>query len=244
MAIDNHNKTWARSREKMGNVLRFLKEDTYTDLANLMLLLDFKAPPPLYRVLTKLINMGLIEKHVIESRFGNITLWGITMDGLAVVIKPDDVVFPPRFKPWTLTGWVLEHHLDTQRARLILEKRGATHWINGDRNNFLNQFAVKQRPDGVVTLPNGKRIAVEMERNLKTQRRYQAIMSSHLQAWSGNIWTAVFYILPSKQKKIALMKIFETTQFVIVNNSPVPLEQHHRDVFQFFTLEELKELSL
>jgi hypothetical protein len=246
MAIENHNKTAARSREKMNKILRFLKEETYTDLANLMLLFEseFKTPPPLYRVLEKLIRLGLIEKHIIGSRCGNISLWGITMDGLAVVCKPEDPVFPPNFVPSSVTGFVLEHHLDTQQARVLLEKKGATNWIKGDRKNFLHQFRVKHRPDGVITLPNGKRIAIEMERNLKTPRRYQAIMAGHLLAWSEGVWSGIFYIVPHRQKKIALMKIFETTKCVIVNNSPVTLEQHHRDTFKFFTLDELKAHNL
>ncbi len=45
------------------------------------------------------------------------------MDGLAVVIKSTDAVFPPYFVPSSLTGWALEHHLDTQQARILLEKK-------------------------------------------------------------------------------------------------------------------------
>ncbi len=242
MTIVHHNKTAARSREKMTKVLRLLKEDTWTDLANLMLLFDFKSTTPLYRVLEKLIKLGFIEKHVMESRSGGLSVWGITMDGLAVVIKSTDAVFPPHFVPSSLTGWALEHHLDTQQARILLEKKGATDWINGDHKNFLCQFRVKHRPDGVITLSCGKRIAVEMERNLKTPRRYQAIMASHLMGWSDSVWSSVYYVVPNRQKKIALMKIFETTNQVIVNNSPVTLGRHHRAAFQFFTLDELKTL--
>lgn len=48
---------------------------------------------------------------------------GITSDGLAVVLTPDDKIFPARFEPFRITGWTLEHHLDNQAARLILEKK-------------------------------------------------------------------------------------------------------------------------
>jgi hypothetical protein len=72
-------------------------------------------------------------------------------------------VFPPRFEPARLKGWTLDHHLDNQLVHLMLAQKGATDWINGDRNTFLNQFKVKHRPDGLITLPNGKRIAVETE---------------------------------------------------------------------------------
>jgi hypothetical protein len=48
---------------------------------------------------------------------------GITNDGLAVVITPDDDGFPARFESLKITGWMLEHHLDNQLTRLILERK-------------------------------------------------------------------------------------------------------------------------
>jgi hypothetical protein len=42
------------------------------------------------------------------------------------VLTPDDKIFPARFEPFKNTGWTLEHHLDNQAARLILEKKGAS----------------------------------------------------------------------------------------------------------------------
>jgi gentisate 1,2-dioxygenase len=42
----------------------------------------------------------------------------------------------PRGLNHQITGWTLEHHLDNQAARLILEKKGASGWINGDRTTL------------------------------------------------------------------------------------------------------------
>ncbi|HDX9051753.1 TPA: MobC family replication-relaxation protein [Yersinia enterocolitica] len=232
-----------REKEKILTLLMFLKEETYSDFPTLMFLFNFKTHRVLYSLLKKVTDMGLIQKYVFESRGGNISLWGITNDGLSVVFKPEDGVFPPRFEPTRLKGWMLDHHLDNQAARLALEQKGATEWINGDRNNFLNQFNVKHRPDGLITLPSGQRVAIETERSLKTKARYQQIMTSHLLARTDELWFSVFYILPDIQKKLSLMKIFESIKFVIINSKPIEIETKHRNVFQFFTLDELKELS-
>ena len=244
MSIPYAKDPFNRQKEKIRIILSFLKEETYSDLSTLMLLLKLKSHGHLYRCLTKLTEMKLIQKYIFESRAGNIALWGITNDGLSVVYHPDDGVFPPRFEPTKLKGWTLDHHLDNQLVRLVLEQKGATDWINGDRNNFLNQFNVKHRPDGLITLPNGQRIAIETERSLKTKARYQAIMASHLHARSERLWFAVIYVLPDVQKKLSLMKIFESIPFVIMNGKPESLLPTDRAVFQFFTLDELKELSL
>lgn len=232
-----------RHKEKIHILLNFLKEETYSEFYTLMFLFKFKDYRPLYRLLRKLTADGLIQKYVFESRAGNIALWGITNDGLSVVYHPDDGVFPPRFEPTRLKGWTLDHHLDNQLVRLVLEQKGATDWINGDRNNFLKKFNVKHRPDGLITLPGGQCIAIETERSLKTKARYQAIMASHLHARAERLWFAVLYVLPDVQKKLSLMKIFESIPFVIMNGKPENLLPSHRAVFQFFTLDELKEIS-
>lgn len=182
MLIRSDKERKDRHSEKMVQLLNFLKEETYSDFDTLKQFFRYKAHQPLYLLLNKLEGMGLIQKYVFVSRLGSLTLWGITQDGIAVVLQPEDTIFPARFEPAKLKGWSLNHHLDNQRAHLILAQKGATNWINGDRNTFLNQFKVKHRPDGLITLPNGKRIAIETERSLKTKARYQQIIASHLRA--------------------------------------------------------------
>lgn len=123
MLISTYHERQTRNREKIKQLLNFLKEETYSDFKTLMLLFGFRDHKSLYSLLAKTEKMGLIQKHVLESRTMKISLWGITSDGLAVVLTPDDKIFPARFEPFRITGWTLEHHLDNQAARLILEKK-------------------------------------------------------------------------------------------------------------------------
>lgn len=244
MLLATQSERLKRNHEKMRILLRFLKEEIYSDFKTLMFLFDYKNKMPLYRLLDKVEKIGLIQKHVFESRTSKITLWGITNDGQTVVLTPEDKIFPARFEPSKITGWSLDHHLDNQLARLILEKKGATNWINGDRSTFLSQFNVKHRPDGLISLPDGRVIAIETERRLKTKARYQSIMASHLLARTQSHWFYVFYVVPDEQKKRALKLIFDSVPHVMVNNQHVTLEEKHRNVFRFYTLDELKILEL
>ena len=244
MLISSYQERYARSTEKIRVLLNFLKEETYSDFQIIKLLFDFKSDRPLYRLLEKVEQMGLIQKHVHESRASRISLWGITTDGLAVILTADDNIMPARFEPYRLTGWSLDHHLDNQLVRLTLEKNGATGWINGDRSTFLSQYSVKHRPDGLISLPDGRLIAVETERRIKTKARYQSIMASHLLAISDKKWRYAFYVAPDEAKKRALKIIFDSIASVIVKNQHVQLEAKHRDVFRFYTLDELKNLEL
>jgi hypothetical protein len=173
-----------------------------------------------------------------------ISLWGITSDGLAVVLTHDDAIFPARFEPSKITGWTLEHHLDNQAVRLILEKKGASGWVNGDRTTFHSRYQVSHRPDGLITLPDGTVIAIETERRLKTKARYQSIIASHLLARTRKDWIYVFYIVPDPQKKRAIELLFDSIKYVIVNHQHIPLEARHRHVFRVYTLDELHQLEL
>ncbi|WP_174871400.1 MobC family replication-relaxation protein [Pectobacterium polaris] len=244
MLITAYSERQTRHREKIQRLLNFLKEETYSDFKTLMLLFGFRDHKSLYSLLSKVEGMGLIQKHVLVSRTMKISLWGITSGGLAVVLTPDDALFPARFEPSKITGWTLEHHLDNQTARIILEQKGASGWVNGDRTTFLSRYQVSHRPDGLATLPGGTVIAIETERRLKTRARYQSIIASHLLARTRKQWIYVFYVVPDPQKKRALELLFDSIRHVIINHQHVPLEERHRRVFRIYTFDELKHLSL
>ncbi|QQA77099.1 MULTISPECIES: MobC family replication-relaxation protein [Pectobacterium] len=244
MLISDYRERRERHCEKIQILLNFLKEETYSDFKTLMLLFDYKNHKPLYLLLAKAIDMGFIQKQTFCTRMEKISLWGITNDGLAAVVTPDDEGFPARFEPAKVTSWTLEHHLDNQLARLILEKKGAYGWLHGDRPTFRSHYRTTHRPDGVITLPNGTVIAIETERRLKTKARYQTIITNHLLARTQKHWMYVFYVVPDPQKKLALKLLLNSVRHAIVNHQRIPLEAKHRHVFRVYTFEELKGLEL
>ncbi|MBA0211575.1 MobC family replication-relaxation protein [Pectobacterium brasiliense] len=244
MLISDYRKRRERHCEKIRILLNFLKEETYSDFKTLMLLFDYKNHKPLYLLLAKAIDMGFIQKQTFCTRIEKISLWGITNDGLAAIVTPDDEDFPARFEPAKITAWTLEHHLDNQLARLILEKKGAYGWVSGACATFRSRYQVYHRPDGVITLPDGTVITVETERRLKTKARYQVIITNHLLARTQQHWMYVFYIVPNPQMKRAIELLFNSVKYVIVNRQHIPLEAKHRNVFRVYTVEELKRLAL
>ncbi|MBE5215716.1 molybdopterin-guanine dinucleotide biosynthesis protein MobC [Pectobacterium sp. A535-S3-A17] len=244
MLISDYHKRRARSHEKMRLLLTFLKEETYSDFKTLMLLFDYKNHKPLYLLLAKAIDIGLVQKHEINTRMVKISLWGITNDGLSVVATPHEDGFPARFEPSKVTGWTLMQRLDRQLARLLLEKKGAYGWLSGADSTFRSRYQVYHRPDGVITLPDGTVIAVETERRLKTKARYQTIITNHLLARTQQHWMYVFYIVPNPQMKRAIELLFNSVKYAIVNRQHIRLETKHRHVFRVYTFEELKGLEL
>ncbi|MEH5143228.1 MobC family replication-relaxation protein [Enterobacter cloacae] len=244
MLLSSDNARRERNKEKLLSLLTFLKEETYSDFNTLMMFFGFRGHKSLYTLLNKAIKMGLVIKHEMDLNSHKLSLWGITNDGIAVVYKPGEQFFPQRFEPCRLSGWSLDHHLKNQSIRLILEGKGATDWLHGDRATYRSRYNVKHRPDGLMALPDGRLFAVETELSLKTKRRYQSIMASHLQARTEKHWFYVFYITPDEAKRNALRAMFNSITHVTALNEHVLLEQRHRNVFRFYTIDELKNLEL
>ncbi|WP_210532038.1 MobC family replication-relaxation protein [Pantoea ananatis] len=239
--INDYHQRKERSKEYMLKLLSFLKEETYSDLAILMRVIGMKDRAQFYRFINKMVALGFVRKHVFTSMIGEIALWGITREGLSVVILEEDENVPAWFEPGKLKGWGLEHHLYNQKTRVILEEKGANGWINGDRTTFINSYPkIKHRPDGVITLPNGITVAIETERHPKSPARYNQIMASHLIGRTNKYWMFVFYVVPDAQKKVLLKKYFDGIKTVNAGSSKVEVLSHYRDVFRFFTMDELE----
>lgn len=81
MLISSFHERQTRNIEKIKQLLNFLKEETYSDFNTLMLLFGFRDHKSLYSLLAKTEQMGLIQKHVLESRIMKISLWGSPATG-------------------------------------------------------------------------------------------------------------------------------------------------------------------
>ncbi|WP_203219085.1 MobC family replication-relaxation protein [Vibrio sp. S17_S38] len=221
-------------------VLKFLSQDTFSDFKTLTKITKIKDKGQNSRFIKNMVKKGLILKHEVNFVSNKIALWGITLDGLAIMDEPLLPVFEPsRVRPSTL-----QHHLDNQFVRLTLESKNCTNWINGDRGEFFKKYNIKHRPDGIITLPSGHNVAIETERTLKrNKQRYQSIMTSHLLGRQKKIWHRVFYVVPTSKQKAALQIMFNDIKFVMINGQPVNLEEKHQKTFKFFTYAELENLS-
>nr|VXZ82822.1 Uncharacterised protein [Klebsiella pneumoniae] len=81
MLISSFHERQTRNNKKIKQLLNFLKEETYSDFKTLMQLFGFRDHKSLYSLLAKTERMGLIQKHVLESRTIRISLWGSPATG-------------------------------------------------------------------------------------------------------------------------------------------------------------------
>lgn len=117
MLIKNNHDRQKIRQEKVNKILLFLKQETYTDMRAIMIILNYKSRPPAYRLLRQMVSLGLLIKYEFPLPIGKLSLWGITMDGLSEVYTENDPL-PPIFKPNKLILRKLQRHLDSQNIKL------------------------------------------------------------------------------------------------------------------------------
>lgn len=178
--------------------------------------------------LAALVREGCLksEIHFIASR--KCVLFGITPHGLAAVEKFENLYFE---LGRTNSAYVL-HHLQTQQARLSAEAAG---WKNWQPGKILYNTGLRKVPDAVATDPAGTIVAIEIERHVKTSKRYAEILAAHLISINKKRWREIHYLTPpglSKRLEQAFLKVKK----VKVESKIVQLTDAHYQRFKFFEL--------
>lgn len=218
----------ARAQDKRQAILQFLASgELYTTrsiTAKLLKTSEMSAD----RTLQALLRDGClkIEVHLVNSR--RMAVFGISSHGLALV----DQVDGKEFELGKTNPSYISHHLQTQKARLQADEAGWTSWTPG--KVLYNQGLLKV-PDALGTRPDGVKIALEIERHIKSKKRYESIISAHLQNISQKKFDEVHY-LSEQGLHLKIQAIFESIQYIPVKGERVKLEQKHRDRFKFFDL--------
>ena len=78
-------------------------------------------------------------------------------------------------------------------------------------------------------------MAIEIERTIKTRKRYQAIIREHLTQIRQGGWQVVFYLTPDGMAA-RLKKVFDSIDHVVFDGQRVAIEDAHRKRFRFLDL--------
>jgi len=218
----------SRADAKRELVLQFLASGEVFSTVAILSRVISASPSSTTRTLDYLVRDGALksERHVIQCRHSHI--YGITAHGLGLVGK-----FNVRhFELGKTNTSYISHHIDTQIARLNAEENG---WRNWQPGKSLYGQNLEKVPDAIATNPVEKRVAIEIERHIKTPKRYGEIISAHLQAITQKRWAEVHYICPDNLHQ-KIEAAFTHIDSVLVKGERVPLQQKHRDCFKFFAL--------
>ena len=183
-----------------------------------------------YKTISVLERKRLIKTYYVEDL--RYKIWGITADGLLMSWQEHETMENrPYFQPSKIKPVMMQHHLDLQQARFNAEEAGANNWILGS----LLPRKIGKRPDAVATF-NQQIIAVELERTVKTKKRYEVIFSHYLQEIKKGNYHSIHYVCPNPEFALRLMRLFKLIESVPVAGERVKINDKHRDKFPVFSL--------
>lgn len=184
------------------------------------------------RLLQTLVKEKLIKVDEGIVEHSNLKLYGISAHGIAVTesSNPGCREFPVgRTNP----GYV-QHHIQGQIIRIRAERAGWTNWVPGKLLMVENDKRLKKLPDALVTR-GGRRVAVELERYVKSQKRLADVVGLHLQQIVAKHYDYVYYFVPSVA---AQARAFAKVEFVIVDGNKIKLNETHRARFKVYNLKD------
>lgn len=226
----SHAERTARAQAKAQTVCEFLSSgEIYStpEIIAQLLNLDRSRAVACLKTLEK---QGFVrsEEHYFEGRHQKI--YGVTPQGLALA----DACDHPYFEGGrTNQGWV-PHRLDCQRIRLKAAAAGWTGWTP-ERILRLDK-SLKKIPDSVATNPKGARVAIEIERNVKTQKRYADLLVIYLKLIKAGKFSEVHYIAPEGIEKL-LERTITNIKSVKVGSEVVQITAEHLSKFKFFSFD-------
>lgn len=232
MLIKSYQARQVRIDAKREAILKYLRDEVWSNSENLARVIGVTRTA-IYKTLPKLEKQGYIKSHYVPEMKMNI--WGITQMGLLYSWGNDEVMETRYgFEPSKVKPLMMNHHLDLQLARFNAEHAGWRNWVPG---NQLAKGMVK-RPDAVVDdVSKGHRVAIELERTIKTKKRYEVIFSNYLQAIKRGEYHAVHYVCPDHGFATRLKRMFSLIKSVPVASERVQINEKHMARFPVFSLE-------
>lgn len=231
----------ARAEEKRRKILRLLRLEgwTTTEVVTAMLGIGYSAA---YQALKTMERDGLTTALALfvpgKAGATKMVLHGITSQGLAYAYDLDEA--QDSRSPWEpskTNPLFVPHQVMTQLARVRAEQEG---WKDWRPARALMGLGLPKLPDGEGMSPEGVRVAVEVEREIKTDRRYEAVIGAYIaQMKADGRWQRVDYLCPDADFAARLARIFGQLSQLRLEQPGKPsksgrLEQAHLDRFRFY----------
>lgn len=238
MLIIDKPKQLARIEEKRRTVLRWLASEGYSTEKVLGELLGLQRNA-IYKTIKGMERDGLIQRHELRSLMGKLAVLVGTPHGIAM---GKDAVASEDWRDVESIGRIavssIAHGLDVQTVRVKAIKVGWADWISDRKAHKLSaEDGWLKIPDSIAVSPDGEVIAIEVERTIKTRKRYEAIISAYLQMIKKGKIASVVYVCPDADVAPRLSRIFESIDAVPVAGNRVSINDEHRAKFIFTSLE-------
>lgn len=231
------NKFDTRKKEKEALILAFLKEEGFSTAKILGELIGLKHSAT-FDTLKRLEKEELLQevKTTDEVGKGSPSLWGLTSTGAFLATEEGAWSY---FDPNRASEITMKHELAVQRVRVKAYNLGWSKWIGG---RTLRKMAYKDRstwlriPDAFAVSPKGRKVALEVERTVKTYKRYPLIFSSYCQMLVDGTVQEIIYVCPNNIAP-GLGQYFSNIESMCINGEYLPVNDSFRKRFHFVTYE-------
>lgn len=230
---------------KETNILSFLLAEGYSTAKILAQLLKM-TPNGVQRILRKMEANELIKAHTVDFELGswNLKIWGLTPTGALLATPENEKVNffeVGRVKPITMT-----HSLALQRVKVLALSQRWSEWESSSKmlqNANLSRSTWLQVPDAVAISPKGRKIAIELERTVKTPKRYVEILANYAEMLSSDVIAEVIYICPENIAK-RLERLFHRIEKIIFRGKAIPVPEGLLKRFYFISYEEWEKRAI
>ncbi|MFZ5580129.1 MAG: hypothetical protein ACOZAQ_06685 [Pseudomonadota bacterium] len=229
----SHAERMARAADKRRKILAFLRTEIWTSEPVIGELLEITHRSTVRATVQALVRDELITiDEVILTNGDKINLLGITLNGQAHAadLVGKDIALR-HYEKGRVGISTIRHTLDLQVLRIRFARAGWKGWSYSDRVKPEDKNAPTHRSDALVTHPQGVRFALEVERHLKSKKRYEAIIGHHLTAIRGGAYERVLYATPTGIEGGALVSILSKVNRVNVAGQSVLFGEKERGLF-------------
>jgi DNA-binding HxlR family transcriptional regulator len=238
-----------RKREKTMLVLRFLRTTIYSTSEILGSVMGITTRSPIHRTLKSMERLNLIQSAR-NDNFGGKTLWGITAAGQRYCLQDGDEEIAKFFNPSKVSSSTFIHYLDIQRVHIALQKAGWKDFSYPDKlprphlkgGKLAPESKYLTRPDLLAINPDQVRGAIEMERFVKSERRYEEhIIPGHVRKLNAGEYSFVLWIARTPEQQETLQDVIKKAVQSLRERQKFHLEPRSTNykIFQFNNLESL-----
>jgi hypothetical protein len=221
-----------RQLEKRNLILRWLRCNTWSTSEVLREVVGLASRQAVSSTLGALVRDGMLRRAVIHNDYGApVLVWGITAHGAAMAATPDECVNIRLFESSKVNPSTLAHTLDLQRAQFRSERAG-WRWLTntGEFSKSEAKYA-----DAVAIRQDGQKIAIEIERTVKTAKRYAEILVAHLAARKEGKWEWIYYLSPDEAIRDRVKRLFMEIHHANWHGRSITITDTHRSPFVFYT---------
>ena len=222
-----------RRAEKEKIILNLLKDERFSTARHIAVLLKTKRTAT-FETVKRMEKKGLLLQAKVEDQ----SLWGLTPQGAFLADGR-------HFDPKRISAITIRHDLAVQKAKVEAMAMG---WSGFLAERTLRQMAVKERttwlqvPDAFAVSPKGRKVALEVERTVKTPKRYTAIFDSYCQMLADKTIQEVIYIC-TEDIKDRLERLFLKIETMTVDGKRHAFSESFRARFHFVTCEKWEDYA-